>query len=306
MVGSRQDALRAPRGAFILVCLLLLQALLITIPVEMVGSVAADDDGDEEQEDEDKDEDEDEDEDEDRWDEESHSYQVEVEEDRVEIEIESENASVESKTKIKIDLEKSAFHLSFEEEADNSEVEQELELTFREVFEFEDSDGDGLHDEGESVLRSFVFSEEVNPRISEADEVQWQMPSVHDISLSGVEGEQVDLVASLGEGNTTFGIVMRIMTDPIELAAGRFVPTEVKMDFLIDDWAWGSNTSRLGLEMYVEAESETEVEGSSLVSRHGLNSIDLALGFSWVEEAEIDGSNLSVAHRTEMLSTSAD
>ena len=310
-VGWRRGE-RPPRHALLFGVLLLLQILFVPPSVGWIGAAVADgdegeeDDEDTDDEEPDDDDDDDDDDGEERWDEESHSYQVEIEEDQVEIEIESENASIESKMKIKIDLEESRFRLSFEEEAGASEVEQELELTIQELFEFEDANGDGLHDDGEAVLQSFVFNEEVEPRHTGADEVDWHTPILSDINIDGVEGERVDLVADLGDGNASFAIVLRIMTDPIQLDAGRFVPTEVKMDFAIDDWNRMSNTSRFALDLHVEAESDAEIEGAGLMSRHRLDTMELALGFSWIDTADIDGLNHTVAHGITELMSSED
>lgn len=228
------------------------------------------------------------------WHYESHTYEVKVMSDGVRLEIESENQSVESKIEMEFDYDDSTFDLEFEEKKGSSEFKQKMELQFVNLVEYEDQNSDGIFDENETILRSFRFSEEAEPLGSDQGIVDWQEAVVSDVIEQGVEGELVNMTAKLGASKEAFIFTFRTLHDLVNSSDGVVMPSQVKIDFIIDSWQWTSNTSSIALIIEIETEKEQDQAENEVLSNWALATTELTLGFSWADKVSLDGINSTV------------
>jgi len=259
-----------------------------------------DDEEDEDEEDEDEDEDEDEkdEDDDDHWHEEEHEHEIEVSSEKVKIKTESLNQSVEIELEVEMRLDESSIEIEFEEESGRSESEQSLEVQFHRLFEYVDSNGDGLWQQSESIEREWHLHGDVDSNTEDEGVIDWQPPQLTEVTLGGSAGTEIHLVGHLSNSSEQFQIRFWVMNSPMQLLDETISPTEFKMDFIIENWAFSNASHRLGLEMDVEFDHEVEIEDGKIHSFQELNHTNLSLAFSWVDFVEIDRQNQSVSSQS--------
>lgn len=288
--------------------LILLLAAMLLAPVGFVVADGDDDAGrdanDEEESERDDDEDDDDDEDE-REDEMKHKVETSVSGDEVEVELKREASESESKIEFKVDLSEAKFELEYEEETEALETEQKLEVRLSRLLEFVDGDGDGIFDEGETILSSYAIGsdgDDLSGDVPENGSVLWAQPTLSDLSVGAMTGKKIEARGSFGaDGNATFGLDIMVFGDFTMLNGSQLMPTDVKIDFLILDFPYTSNDSQVGLLMKTKTKQEQERENEHIdadedgivaSSATDLSAVNLA--FTWKSMANIDGVDATV------------
>jgi hypothetical protein len=227
-------------------------------------------------------------------DEDERKLNISVDKDRVEIEFERETDQTEDSLKIRFDAGNAEFEVEYEAERGNVETEQELRLRLFQVFEFEDANSNGRFDAGEAVASAWDLTSGPSQR---ADSTKGTLAQWHDLSHStvqsdqGVPGHKIQARAQLGSG--VLGLDMYVFGVDTTINGTSISPTQVKFDILIKDYPYARNGTILGLLLETKTETETEIEHDDheegLQARSTIDGRQVLFGFSWVDEAMVDG-----------------
>ncbi|HIG19398.1 MAG: hypothetical protein CXT67_03685 [Methanobacteriota archaeon] len=286
----------------------LLLALMISLPASVVASGGDDDDDRNDIESENKSED---DSDDDREDREKHKVDVDVSSDQITVKMKREIGDSESKIEFKTDLSEGKFKLKFEEENSQIEAEQKLEVKLQQLVEFVDGNGNGAYDEGEIIASAYRIGDSGDLLSGSPDNgsVNWGTPTLEDITISGKIGTKMVARGSFGDtAEGTFGLDMMVFGDFTTMSTSEIRPTDVKIDFIIENYPYTRNDSAVGLMMKTKTKQEQErnhhdldndEEGVVAASNTEMNTISLS--FSWKDTATIDGVDLPV-HTTVLKS----
>ena len=276
-------------------------ALMLALPASVVASSGEDDnDGD--------------DDDDEREDENTHKVDVDISGDQITVEMKKETGDSESKIEFKTDLSEGKFKLKFEEETGQLETEQKLEVKLQQLIEFVDGNGNGAYDEGETVASAYHIGDSGNSLSGAPDNgsVNWGTPTLEDITITGKLGKKIVARGTFGDaGQGTFGLDMMVFGDFTSISTSQIRPTDVKIDFIIENYPYTRDDSAVGLMMKTKTKQEQErdhidldddEEGVVAASTTEVNSISLS--FSWKQTATVDGVDLPV--HTTVLNSQTD
>jgi len=295
----------------------LLLALMLTLPGSVVASGGDDDENDDDSDNDANGSDEDNDDDE-REDREKHKVEVDVSGDEIKVELKREIGHDETKIEFKVDLSEAKFKLKFEEETGQLETEQKLEVVMQRLFEYVDANGNGAYDEGEIIASGYRIGDSGDSLSDSPDNgsVNWDQPTLSDITTGGVSGKAMSARGSIGaESEGVFGLDIKVYGDFTMMNGSQLLPTEVKIDFIIENYPYTQNDSVLGLLLKTKTKQEQERQHSDIdddeegvVASSSTDVNAISLGFSWKQTATVDGVDLPV-HTTVLSSeteTSAD
>lgn len=208
--------------------------------------------------------------------------------DEVVFELEKETNADEEKVKIAFSSEGDPeVKLEFEREAgddgNESEATFEYKVEFMRLVEYRDADGDDVLGGADDV------SSEVD--LGDAD---WSIGPVEEITAGGEDGKTVTVTADLGDDGT-FEVVMYVFGDFAQVNATSLRPTDVKLDFVVGDYPWQGNDTRLALDLKTEVKSEREIEGTADGDSLNVTADDISGYFTWAPNATVDGASTPVA-----------
>lgn len=175
------------------------------------------------------------------------------------------------------------------------EIEIELSADFRLVFEFEDDNGNGIQDIDEPILSSMELGDLVYDAITienvSSTEVAPPGP--------GIDGFKVSILGSDADG-FSFGLVSYIFPDDAQLNATLVPEQAVKVDIAFNRYNFTSDTSMLGLEIWLNSSTTnvTEFGDDSVSTENG------TAFFEWASQALIDGEKMTVASQSVTFVTS--
>ena len=279
-------------GAFIVSAGLSLSVSLN--PQDAPGLTEVEDTDDDDPEDtDDGDDDEDDDHDDDDVDddyEDEHGREVKVEYDEDEIKLESELKTGDTKDEFQIKIkaeDKLGIKLEYESETETDDTEIELEIEFKVEFkvliEFVDTDADGLYtkDVDEEIQKYRL--DDFSP-IGYFPQIQPDNSTLHYFNVSTTDG--------------VFTAHIYIAGEFMDVGATTLTPTETKIDIEILNFPYINDSSQLAL--YTKLESEFEIEEEDVTEdellgfasdESGLQSVrnGFRAGFSWAEQANVDG-----------------
>jgi hypothetical protein len=285
----------------------LLLALMLALPVSVVATGGEDDNDKSDTHDDDDDDERNREKDERR--EEGHGehkrHEVDIshDDDEIKVELKRESNGFESEIEFKLQLDESKFRLKYSEESGQLETEQKISVELRSLVEYRDADGDGKYSQGDDIVSSWAFSSS-NPLHdgNDDDKVNWGTPAVSDITVDGTDGKVVTATASMGESNGTFTIKMYVFGDFTDMDGVSLKPTDVKIDFIINDYDYQTNDTALAVLLRSKAKQETEQNIDDLdEGEEGLQAVSntpsgtmVGLEFSWKGNATVDGVNTTV------------
>ncbi|MHA1520113.1 MAG: hypothetical protein ACTSRK_08010 [Promethearchaeota archaeon] len=275
------------------IALLIMGAFVISAGISM--GVAYEQQGEEApvfaevEEPDDDDDDDDDDEVDDEY-EDEHGREVKVEFSDSEIQIESELKNGASKDSFQIKIEaddKLGIKLEYESETETDGSEVELEIEFKVVFkaliEFIDIDADGIFNENiDEEVQDFRL-DDFSP-IEYLPEVQADNSTLHYLRITTTDG--------------VFTAHLFVAGEFMSLNTTVLTPTEIKIDIEIQDFPYMNDSSQLALYTKIESEYELEEEDHTENEENGFATDESGLesdmdgfmaGFSWAEQAEVDG-----------------
>ncbi len=252
-----------------------------------------DDDADDDDVDDDDDEDDD-DVDDDYEDENGREVKVEFSDSEIQIESELKNGATKDQFQIKIEAgDDLGIKLEYESETvtDGSEVELEIEfkVVFKALIEFVDVDADGIFNESIDEEIQDYRLDDFSP-IEYLPEVQADGSTLHYLRISTTDG--------------VFTAHVFIASEFMALETTILTPTEVKIDIEIQNFPYMDDSSQLALYTKIESEYELDEEELTENEENGFATDESGLesdmngfmaGFSWAEQAEVDGTIKNVA-----------
>ncbi|MBC8437818.1 MAG: hypothetical protein H8D82_00950 [Euryarchaeota archaeon] len=287
----------------------LLLALMLALPVSVVASGGDDDENDDDSDNDANDsENEDGDEREDRV---KHDVDVDISGDEIKVELKREIGHDETKIEFKVDLSEAKFKLKFEEETGQLETEQKLEVVMQRLFEYVDANGNGAYDEGEVIASGYRIGDSGDSLSDSPDNgsVDWGQPTLSDITTGGISGKAMSARGTFGaESEGVFGLDIKVYGDFTMLNGSQLLPTEVKIDFIIENYPYTQNDSVLGLLLKTKTKQEQDRQNSDIdnneegvVATSSTDANAVSLGFAWKQTATVDGVDMPV-HTTVMKS----
>lgn len=276
--------------------LILLLALMLIAPVGIASADSDDDDLDEEDS-------KDYNNDDDRDDEMEHELKVEQDSEGIKVGLKREIGENETKIEFKMDLDEAKFRLKYEEDTDNTELEQKLSVELKHLVEYRDANGNAAYDEGEDIVSAWGMSNSHSLINDLNGTVTWGVPSIEDITLNGVAGKKMSAAAMMGENSSAeFRVDMMVFGQLNLLAGNALAPTEVKIDFVFENYDYQANDTALALLMRTKTKQEQEYDHEDIdedeegvVASSTTNAGTLVgLAFTWKGNATVDGVDTTV------------
>ena len=292
--------------------LILLIALMLIAPVGFVSASGDDDDIDDDDiddddiDDDDRDDDDIDDDDIDD-DELEHEMRVEQDDEGLKVTLKREVGENETKIEFKMDVDEAKFRLKYEDETEVSEVEQKLSVELKHLVEYRDSNGDGTYNEGEDIVSAWGMSNS-HSLVNEINgTMTWGQPTIEDINVNDIAGKKMSVAASMGENSSAqFRVDLMVFGQFNLLGGDSLAPTEVKIDFVIQDYDYQANDTALALMLRTKTKQEQEYEhedieegeeGVVASSTTGVGTL-VGLSFTWKSNATVDGMNTTVPTTT--------
>ena len=188
------------------------------------------------------------------------------------------------------------LQISYESEVGHGESELDFEVYIDRIFEFVD-DGDGLfYEDNDTIIQEYQLEDFTYPQYTEL--------------VNGV-GSKVHYVNTT-TGDGVFTLHLYISEEFEQIAQSTLSPTQLKVDFEIDNFPYLQSDTLLSLRAEMESEddeyehdeeTENEEEGyDDDEDSYTLTTNNFTGFFSWKEYAIIDGlqENVSISTLTEM------
>ncbi|MHA1978229.1 MAG: hypothetical protein ACW98F_07110 [Candidatus Hodarchaeales archaeon] len=205
---------------------------------------------------------------------------VEMSDDGMELTIESQLKVGENEDEFEINVEIEdgiEVELEYSTEVDDLEAELEFKINFYSLLEYEDINDDGVFNETEDIIVQESLLEAFDP-------ISYKVVNTdtHVIAINSTDGVFTCILYAVGEFASFDGTIV--------------TPAEVKIDIIIKNFNYLSETSNLAL--YTRLEKEYEYEDETDDEKDGFAEGESALGttmnafkgfFSWVDSATIDG-----------------
>ncbi len=261
---------------------LLFGLLLLT---SLVATVVADDDDDDDVPD-------------DFEEENRRSVSFNIESDRIEFEsILKQTDGTQDEIDFRVELSDDIkIQISYESEVGHGESELDFELYIDRIFEYVD-DGDGLfYEDNDTIIQEYQLEDFTYPQHTE---------------LVNVVGSKIHYVNTT-TGDGVFTLHLYISEEFEKIAQSTISPTQLKIDFEIDNFPYLQSDTMLSLRVEMESEedeyqhdeeTENEEEGyDDDEDSYTLSTNNFTGFFSWKEYAIIDGiqENVSVSTITEI------
>jgi hypothetical protein len=230
------------------------------------------------------------DEDNDDVDDEQERYQhrkmeMEFEENRLRIRSEWDQDNYEDEFEILFDIEDGPyFKLEYENNMHSYENELSFEVKIRELIEYRDTNLNGRFDEDDDIVNTYFLENQIFKNLS----YQKQLSDNNEtINLVSTQTEDDVFKLNLYFSNNFSNLNNQILT-----------PSELKIDFIIDDFQFKEEDTQLALRAMIETEYETELEVESFDEINGFSEDESVLDitsinnggfFSWAETVIVDG-----------------
>jgi len=156
-------------------------------------------------------------------------------------------------------------------------------LSLRQLVEYTDSNGDGMYNPSNDTALQVV----------NLSSLTWALGYQSITSTSGSSGYNITLTANYK--GATFEVIAQVYNTGVTLSNGIPVsPSEVKVDFIFNNFPWNSTSSRLAL-----ISAFGGVSGSKQVTRTDSETYAVAYNnafayFTWSSTATVDGNSVNV------------
>ncbi len=224
----------------------------------------------------------------------SRSVSIDIESDRIEIDsILKQTDEAQDVIEYRVELSDGVqIQISYDNDAGSEESELDLEIYIDTIFEFVD-DGDGLFDEdNDTIIQEYQLDNFTHPQ--QTDIVDGANSIVHYLNTS--------------TGDGVFTLHLYISEQFEKIGQSTISPTQLKIDFEIDNFPYLQGDTQLSLRAEMESESddyehdeETEDElygHDEDEDSYGLTTNNFTGFFSWKEYAMVDGVQENVTINT--------
>jgi len=166
-------------------------------------------------------------------------------------------------------------------------------LSVQKLVEYNDTNGDGLFTQGVDTVLQVVSFNQLN----------WAL-GTESITSGSSTGYNITLTA-LYEGGT-IEIVAQVYNTGVVLSNGVPIsPTEVKVDFIINNFPWNSTTSRLALFSAFGGVSSSAQVTRADNQTTAVQYKNAFAYFTWASTATVDGSTVSVLSNQTSINSGA-
>lgn len=220
--------------------------------------------------------------------------ELDVKDRLAEVKLKREDAAGEDSVKIEFDARRAQVQVKHElEERGGNETEEKLQARFRTLLEFVDGNGNGAYDPGERVVTAFALGSEKDAKMPVNGTAAWGPIQVGDVaSANGTAGKKLSGRAAFG-GNGTFGLDFYVYGDFAMIGNASLLPTEAKIDILIENYPYARADTLLAVIVDLKAEEKMESEGDDdergFSAPASANETGFRLVFTWLDHATVDG-----------------
>jgi len=166
-------------------------------------------------------------------------------------------------------------------------------LSIQKLVEYNDTNGDGLFTQGVDAALQVVS----------LNKLTWTL-GTQNITYGSSTGYNITLTAPYQGG--TIEIIAQIYSTGVVLSNGVPVsPTEVKADFIINNFPWNSTTSRLALFSAFGGVSASAQVTRADNQTTAVNYKNAFAYFTWASTATVDGSTVSVLSNQTSINSGA-
>jgi len=216
--------------------------------------------------------------------------EIKFEENRLRIRSEWEQDIYTDEFEILFEIENEPkLKFEYENNMHSSENELSFQVKIKELIEYRDTNRNGRFDEDDIIVNTYSFENSIFKNLT----YQKQL-SEDDETINLVSTQTVDEVFKMNIyfSNNFSNINNQILT-----------PSEVKIDFIIDNFPFEEDDTQIALRTILETEHETELDVESFDEKNGFSEGESVLDittinnggfFSWAESVIVDGKIKSV------------
>ena len=211
--------------------------------------------------------------------------EMEFERNRTRIRSEWDQDEYEDKFEIMFDIDHGPrLKLDYENNLHSSENELSFDLKIRELIEYRDTNRNGRYDEGEIIVNTYSFENSNFKNFTYQNQLS-------------DDGEKINFVSTQTEDDV-FKMNLYFSGNFSEINNQILSPSEVKIDFIINNYPYEDEGTQLALRTILDTEHETELETESFDEKQGFSKNESVLDittlnnggfFSWAETVIVDG-----------------
>ena len=174
--------------------------------------------------------------------------------------------------------------LDYENNLHSSENELSFDVKIRELIEFRDTNRNGRYDEDDIIVNTYSFENSNFKNFTYQNQLS-------------DDGENINFVSTQTEDDV-FKMNLYFSGNFSEINNQILSPSEVKIDFIINNYPYQGEDTKLALKTMLNTKHETEMETESFDEIQGfsedesvldINSLNNGGFFSWAETVIVDG-----------------
>ena len=174
--------------------------------------------------------------------------------------------------------------LDYENNLHSSENELSFDVKIRELIEFRDTNRNGRYDEDDIIVNTYSFENSNFKNFTYQNQLS-------------DDGENINFVSTQTEDDV-FKMNLYFSGNFSEINNQILSPSEVKIDFIINNYPYEEEDTQLALRTMLNTKHETELETESFDELQGFSEDEIVLDinslnnggfFSWAETVIVDG-----------------
>jgi len=174
--------------------------------------------------------------------------------------------------------------LDYENNMYSSENELSFDVRIRELIEYRDTNRNGRYDEDDVIVNNYSFENKKFKNFTYLNQLS-------------DDGKKINFVSTQTEDDI-FKMNLYFSGNFSEINNQILTPSEVKIDFIINEYPFEENDTNLALRTMLNTKHETELEAESFDESQGfsenesvldINSLNNGGFFSWAETVIVDG-----------------
>lgn len=172
---------------------------------------------------------------------------------------------------------------------DSSDKGVSYQIVFKDIKEFDDINGNGIYDEDDLTVGIFSLEQE-------------KFRAMNYENMTSSNGENIQII-STGTSDNMFTAKFYATERYAYISQSLCTPHEIKMDFVINNYQFKQNNTRLALTMELRTNFETDLDTDTFDELQGYatneNQFSVRSGnktgfFSWVDTVDVDNTREQV------------
>ena len=190
--------------------------------------------------------------------------------------------------------EKPRIHFEYYNNNNSNENNLSYQLVFKDIREFEDINNNGFYDDDDTLISIYSL-----------ENASFQ--SMNHENMTSDDGKNISAI-SIGTLDNMFRVRFYATESYAYIQNSLCTPSEVKMDFIIDNYLYQRNSTRLSLTLELQTKSEIDLDAVTFDELKGYatneSQFTVSTGtksgfFSWIDTVDVDN------HPKQVYSTSS-